>query len=495
MKPWFVLILLAPLALDTEGARPLPTGVAAATIVLGGVVSRRAPALGLTAAGVLGIFVVVDGVSPGAPLSAAVLLSLLAGRNMRRLWLAEYAFAGAATIGMTYAVAKGDLTGWIVILVTQFGTAMLPWWAGTWWRQRAELLRAGWERAEQAAKQARLLERARIAQDMHDSLGHELSLMALTAGGLELSPGLSEEQRVMATRLREGSVAATERLHEVIGLLGQGEEPTGDEIPDLVERVRRSGVSVELCEEGGTREWAAPVLRHAARRVVQEALTNAVKHAPGSAISVRVAHSEAESVVAVTNTGSPADAKPGSSPVGSGTGLISLDERVRLAGGTLRARPLESGFEVVARLPRTPPESAATPAERAAGPAELVAARRRVRRDLLRASAVPVGLGVALLVALFTVYTVTVMRTSLGSDEFDRLRLGQERAEFASVLPHSISAPPPVLAEPPIPTGAECEYYRAGHNLLDFSETMFRLCFEDGVLVAKDTLRRGDGWG
>ncbi|MDT0322994.1 sensor histidine kinase [Streptomyces millisiae] len=492
MKPWFVLILLAPLALDTEGARPLPTVAAAVTIVLGGVVSRRAPTLGLTAAGVLGIFVVVDGVSPGAPLSAAVLLSLLAGRYMRHLLRAQFAFAAAASAGMAHAGANGDLSGWIVILLTQFGTAVLPWWAGTWWRQRAELMRAGWERAEQAAEQARSRERARIAQDMHDSLGHELSLMALTAGGLELSPGLSEEQRAMATRLREGSVAATERLHEVIGLLGQGEEPTGDEIPDLVERVRRSGVSVELREDGRPEEWGAPILRHAARRVVQEALTNAVKHAPGARISVRVAHSAAESVVAVTDTGSPGDTEPDSPPVGSRTGLISLDERVRLAGGTLRAGPLGSGFEVVARLPRTPPDSAAVPPERASSPAELVAAQRRARRDLLRTSALPIGLGFALMVALFTVYTVTVMRTSLGPDEFDRLRLGQGRAEFASVLPHSISAPPPVLAEPPIPTGATCEYYRAGHNLVDFSETMFRLCFEDGVLVAKDTLRRGD---
>ncbi|TDC70260.1 sensor histidine kinase, partial [Streptomyces hainanensis] len=339
MKPWFVLILLTPLALDAEGASPLPTLAAAVTIVLGAAVSRRAPALGLTAAGVLGIFVEVDGVSPGAPLSAAVLLSLLAGRYMTRLWRAQYAFAAAASAGMAHAGANGDLGGWIIILLTQFGTAMLPWWAGTWWRQRADLMRAGWERAERAAEQARMRERARIAQDMHDSLGHELSLMALTAGGLELSPGLSEEQRAMATRLREGSVAATDRLHEVIGLLGQGEEPTGDEILDLVERARRSGVSVELREEGGPQEWGAPVLRHAARRVVQEALTNAVKHAPGSRISVRVAHSEAGSVVTVTDTGSSAEADPGSAPVGSGTGLISLDERVRLAGGELRAGP------------------------------------------------------------------------------------------------------------------------------------------------------------
>ncbi|WP_461035348.1 sensor histidine kinase [Streptomyces mayteni] len=492
MKPWFVLILLTPMALDTEGARPLPTLAAAGTIVLGAAISRRAPALGLTAAGVLGVFVVVGGVSPGSPLSAAVLLSLLAGRHMTQLWRAQYAFIAAANVGLVVAVADGDLSGWIVILFTQFGTAMLPWWAGTWWRQRAALMRAGWERAEQAAEQARLRERARIAQDMHDSLGHELSLMALTAGGLELSPGLSEGQRAMATRLREGSVAATERLHEVIGLLGQGEEPTGDEIPDLVERARRSGVSVELCEEGGPREWGTPVLRHAARRVVQEALTNAVKHAPGSRISVRVAHSESESVVGVTDTGSPADAEAGPAPVGSGTGLISLDERVRLAGGTLRAGRLGAGFEVVARLPRTPPEGASAPSGWAARPTEMVAAQRRARRDLLRSSALPFGLGFALLVGLFTVYAISVTRTSLAPAEFDGLRLGQERSEFASVLPHSISAPPPVLAEPPIPSGASCEYYRAGHSLLDISETMFRLCYEDGVLVAKDTLRRGD---
>ncbi|MDT0341787.1 histidine kinase [Streptomyces litchfieldiae] len=466
------------------------------------------PLLALAAG--ISLLPLVEGVGYGTPGVPAIVLSLFAGRRMARLRHAQVVFAGAAVAGLLTAVALGGLGGWVTlwisVLLVQFGTVLLPWWAGSWWRQRAELVRAGWERADQlqrekvlAAEQARLRERARIAQDMHDSLGHELSLMALMAGGLELDPGLDEAHRETVARLRSGAVAATDRLHEIIGLLGEASpgagavEPAGESIVALVRRAQSSGVPVVLEESGGPPEeaedWWSPATRHAAaRRVVQESLTNAVKHAPGARITVRVRRSAEETVVSVTN-GPPPSPSGGAARSGrSGTGLISLDERVRLAGGTLTAGPGEDGFEVVARLPRVPPPAA--PDQVPDAPGELRQAQGRARRHLLRASAVPLGVGGVLVVVLIGLYVYTVLTTSLEPSDFERLRPGQPRAEFADVLPQSVENPSPLLEEPPVPPGAACEYYRADDNVLDLSESMYRLCFEDEVLVAKDTLSR-----
>lgn len=99
--------------------------------------------------------------------------------------------------------------------------AILPWFVGRFWRRYQELVRAGWERAgrlerEQrlVAEQARSRERARIAQDMHDVLGHDLSLIALPAGALKLDPGLDESQRAAAGESRARAAAPVERLGE-----------------------------------------------------------------------------------------------------------------------------------------------------------------------------------------------------------------------------------------------------------------------------------------
>ncbi|MCA1438583.1 hypothetical protein I6F33_37630, partial [Bradyrhizobium sp. BRP20] len=115
------------------------------------------------------------------------------------------------------------------------------------------LVRSGWQRAEElelrqriVAEEARLRERARIASDMHDSLGHELSLIALRAAALEMS-GSAE-----AKALRESAAAATERLREILGLLREDAppvDPVQGGVPALVERARASGVDIEFSEE------------------------------------------------------------------------------------------------------------------------------------------------------------------------------------------------------------------------------------------------------
>jgi signal transduction histidine kinase len=168
---------------------------------------------------------------------------------------------------------------------------MIPWLIGRYLIQRRELLLAGWERADRleheqriVAERARLLERSRIAQDMHDSLGHELSLIALMAANLEVAADLDERHRATAKQLRVAAGTATEHLQDVIGVLradGDHEEPGAQTIEDMVQRATGTGLEVRLIAEGDPEDVPRMVER-AAFRIVQESLTNAVKHAPGA---------------------------------------------------------------------------------------------------------------------------------------------------------------------------------------------------------------------
>src|SRR3954471_20518274 len=122
--------------------------------------------------------------------------------------------------------------------------------------------------------EARLRERSRIAEDMRDSVGHELSLIALRAAALEVDDDLPERHRAAATELRQAAATATERLGEIIGVLRDG----GSAAPtlpahELVDRAAASGLEVRLVQEG--RAELSPMVDRAVHRVVQEALTNA----------------------------------------------------------------------------------------------------------------------------------------------------------------------------------------------------------------------------
>nr|BFE87456.1 hypothetical protein GCM10020093_100570 [Planobispora longispora] len=239
--------------------------------------------------------------------------------------------------------------------------AVLPWSAGLAVRQRAE------SRAREqglVAAQARLRERNRIAQDMHDSIGHDLALIALRAAALEMAPDLDERHRKAAGELRGAAAESTERLRRVIGVLREADEgdggagaapltPPQESVAEIVERARDSGLEVELRGDGGLRDRTAC-------RVVQEALTNAAKHAPGAPVTVEVLDGagkpdgagrsdDAGEITVIVRNRVP-DVSPARSR-GGGLGLIGLRERVRLAGGAFEAARGPEGFLVLARFP------------------------------------------------------------------------------------------------------------------------------------------------
>ena len=437
---------------------------------------------------------------------AQVALSFLLGRRTDRPRSALLLFGAIAAAGVVLARAVPDATfsGWATLVLTVLFAMVLPWLLGRYARQHAALISTGWELAERlereqelAADRTRLRERSRIAGDMHDSLGHELTLIAVRAAALQVSPGLDAAARNEAAALREAAATATERLREVIGVLREDGEgapvhPADDRVEELVKRAAASGMQVELVrgeDAPRTPPEAAPlppVADRAIHRVVQEALTNAAKHAPGAPVTVRLRRDAGHAEVTVANGSPPASAaKPlKASQTSGGYGLVGLDERVRLAGGTLRAQPVDGGFAVTARLPLTPGAAPAPPREYAAR-RELAAARRRVRRGIVDAIWVPVVGTVVLGVLLFGADLYTSYRAVLDADTYDTLRIGQSRDAVEPRLPaYEADVNTLPAAAPADPPGTdECLIYRTTPFTLDPS---YRLCFTDGRLSHKD---------
>ncbi|MFI5479371.1 sensor histidine kinase [Streptomyces rubiginosohelvolus] len=461
----------------------------------------------------------------GLPTAVA---AFAAGRGPGRGRTVVLFLAGALVAGAVAVVFVPSL----LTLATQFVAVivlavLVPWFVGRFSRQYRELVRAGWERAEQmererqlVAEQARLLERARIAQDMHDVLGHDLSLIALSAGALKLAPGLDEQHRRAAQDIRSRAAAAVERLGEVVGVLREESEsppraPGDSDIARLVADAAASGLPVGLSVDGDA-SGLPPTVGRAAHRVVQESLTNAAKHAPGASVTVELSHTATETRVAVRNgapaagtgvrpgqpaahlsgppPGSPAR-HPSAPPSGNGgRGLIGLDERVRLVGGSLDHGPRDGGFTVSARLPhRAPAQLPPLPADHRESPAPpgYRGARRRVRRTLLTALTVPLAAGAVLLAVVGTWETVAASRSVLDPGDYARLRVGQDRSEIEKVLPDRQSAARPTGAAPEErrEQGVTCEFYAmTADRFDDRSGDAYRLCFRDGRLVSRDAL-------
>jgi len=241
---------------------------------------------------------------------------------------------------------------------------LLPAVVGAWVRTRAELVAALVSRAERAeaeqqlrAREAVLQERARITQEMHDVVGHRVSLMVLQAGAIEMAADDPARVRKLAGQVQDAGRRSLEELRQLIGLLqgadGDGDaplspQPTLDDLEELVAGAREAGVEVRFARTGELRPVADTVGR-TAYRVVQEALTNAGKHAPGGAVTVTLDTRPGELAVTVLNR---RPTRPPAALPSGGLGLIGLRERVRTVGGTLRAEPrLDGGFCVEAVMP------------------------------------------------------------------------------------------------------------------------------------------------
>ncbi|PXX63856.1 histidine kinase [Nocardia tenerifensis] len=195
-------------------------------------------------------------------------------------------------------------------------------------------------------------ERAQIGREMHDVVAHQVSLIAVRAGALQVA-ATDPEAAEAARTIRRLSVDTLEELRHMVTLLraagGQGTELTPQPtLADLRKLLDSSGIEVELHGEL-SEELAAPGQR-TIYRTVQEALTNVRKHAPGATATVRLWHDGDELGVTVTNT---APTRPAMTLPSSRHGLVGLAERAELLGGSFESGPTaEGGYRVALRLPR-----------------------------------------------------------------------------------------------------------------------------------------------
>lgn len=271
------------------------------------------------------------------------------------------AMGGLLLAGGLLGAGFGDiapaLPGWMGPFFALLSAGVLGNFVRFWRRRLAEM------RQEQADAMRRAVaeERSRIAAELHDVVTHNVNVMVIQAGAARSVMDAEPEQSKQALlAIESGGRAAMAELRHVMGLLaGPGGErldgpadglepqPGLDQLDALVERVRAAGVPVDVAVSPPGP--LPPGIDLAAYRVVQEALTNTIKHAPGAAASVKIGHGGDWLEIEVADTGGTRRAEP---RTGGGRGLLGLRERLAVYGGTLDAgRTAEGGFRIKARLP------------------------------------------------------------------------------------------------------------------------------------------------
>lgn len=254
---------------------------------------------------------------------------------------------------LVVVVAVLDVWEAVSALVVAGLTVVLPYSLAQARRQQVELLASARARNEAliaertaVAEQARLAERSRLAADIHHTLGHELALLGVRAGALELSSD-SSSQRDAAAALRASSVAATDHLRRALDLLEPARSPTS--VDEVVERARRAGLEVELkrvIPEVPDADDVPEPLARLAEHVAREGIANAARHAKGALITVSYTVEQAELVLRVAN-GAGRAGEPG-----TGRGLAQLHEEARALGAQVHAGPAGEGWITELRAPR-----------------------------------------------------------------------------------------------------------------------------------------------
>ena len=329
----FVLLLVGPAALAVRRRRPAP----AVVVTVGATLAYLARG------------------HPYGPIFASLAIALFTAVSCgyrRAAWLA--AAAGLVLYSTVVPLAGSEpapslahvagIAAWLLVVL---GAAE----AVTATRERrSEATRARQEEQRRRSSEQRL----RVAQDLHDVLAHDISMINVQAGvALHLIEDQPEQARTALAAIKEASKDALGELRSVLAFLrddGDGHRPEGprlDDLDALVSRARAAGIDVGLRLEGEPRRLA-PEVDWAAYRVVQEALTNVIRHAgAASALVVLVYGAEAlEIEVADDGDGT------GDHGVGTGRGIAGMTERLAVLGGTLDAGPrAEGGFAVRARIP------------------------------------------------------------------------------------------------------------------------------------------------
>jgi signal transduction histidine kinase len=374
--PWVadlaLLLLAAGPVLGTTFARAPhgqePRDVVLGLVALGSILLRRRQPLAA-----LGVTAVVGALLPeigSAVIPALVILYTIASRRPWPFPAAPAAAVVAADIvGYLASSHPGHVADAIGVAVECAAAVALGLYVGAR-RTSGAALR---DRADLADRERKLLaeravagERLRIAQDLHDVVAHNVSLMVVAAQALGAT--VDDERVVGGTdAIADLGRAAMTEMHRTLRLLRADDEaalrapqPNLSNLDKLIEQTRASGMEVELTVEGEPRPLTQTV-ELSVFRIVQEALTNVIKHAGRAHTVVTVGYRTNGLELRITDSGRGRLAAPGASPTGEdgtprsgGHGVIGMRERAAAFGGTLTALPrLDHGFEVTAMLPYT----------------------------------------------------------------------------------------------------------------------------------------------
>jgi signal transduction histidine kinase len=289
------------------------------------------------------------------------------GDQLDRRTSAAAALIGAILVGAVITV-RGTLPAALSSLVQTELIVFSTWVLGTWSRDRRLRLETAEDRAhrlererEERDRRAVAEERERIARELHDVVTHHVSVIVIQAGAAERAL----DRRPADARTAIEAIDATARqaladMRRMLGILGRGPGggqelapmPGLDRLGELLEQVRAAGTPVELSVTGERRPLD-PGVELSAYRIIQEALTNAMRHAPGSRARVSVGYGKTALEIQVDDDG-PNDASDADRPLttqGSGHGIIGMRERVAVFGGDFEAYATDRGFRVAARLP------------------------------------------------------------------------------------------------------------------------------------------------
>ena len=332
--------------------------------------------------------------------------------------------------------------------------------------------------ARNLAEAASRDERLRLAEDLHDVLGHELSLVALRAGALQLSAAGPTAERAAA--VREQVSEAVLRLAQIVDLLRTG-DPAGRLVPavasvgELVARSRRTGTDVVLVMDAHAD--ASPAARDIAAKVVQEGLTNAAKHAPGASVTVTVETLAERLEVTVGND---CDESPPAERSAMGTGLASLERHVAAAGGRSWTKRADGRHLLRASVPLDPVGGVP------GSPRLCVPVGRRPSVAALRWALPPTAVAVTLVVVF---YAWASHDATLEQSAFGAVHPGQPAAEL--VLP-TRQARVRLTPTGPAPPSGRCVYYTDGNFPLAMAT--YEICVADGTVARVTDLRTVRPW-
>lgn len=342
------------------------------------------------------------------------------------------------------------------------------------------------QRRASETREALQRERMSLAAEMHDGLGHALTLIAVRLGQLSVKPSLASTDRQHVTEIRQIAADAADELGLAVRLLRTSDSTTAEwatpALEDLINGARKAGIKVTAEVPEGYDDDLSEEVRTALIRVVQEGLTNAAKHAPSQPVRVRIIPTQDKIRAVISNKLLDIHSEASD----SGFGLIGLQHRAEMLGGELTTATTSESYTLTLTLPRhaRPVAPIGSDTDKIREAKTTIADHRSKATRL--AVALPVVVVTTMAVVMLAYFVVVNALSTLSTAEFQAIEVGDERAITEKVLPPFEIFDPPRDQFPARPE-EECLYYE---NDISFFERLdvFVVCFSGDKVSRKGTV-------